>query len=265
MYSRRSVLTEANNQNQTQPQDQQQQPQAQQQQHPIAAPVQQQHHHQQQQPFVQSLFNHMPIPSAPHHHQTNIPSSSLNILTPSNQPSNIPGLIPLVSLNPQLYQQSQLDGGRNTLPINLSEDDLRILSTTTRDALEQRLRILTNVDEQISDSIIKLTRVLSAMPIETTSINQQHSTQTATNDTNINLSSQKRTGNANEAVSHNDAAKPSNISIDLEDSGNRVTEIQTVDGAVEEEEEHQQHQQDISDRRREKMPNYAASSSIEQE
>lgn len=209
------MLTEANNPNQAQPQDQP--PQA-----PQAPPQAQQpnYHQPPQQPFVQSLFNHLPIPSGPAQ-QTN-PSSSLNILTPSNQPSNIPGLIPLVPLNPQQYQQNG-----SSLPVNLSEEDLRILSTTTRDALEQRLKVLTSVDEQISDAIIKLTRVLSVMPVDAPSQEQQQQT------------SQDVEG----VVSQEQVDAP--------------TDASENDG--------EQEQQDMSDRRRGKMPDYSASSQIEQE
>lgn len=222
---RRSVLTETNNQNQAQVQDpaQAQQPP----QLPQAPPQQPNYHAPPQQPFVQSLFNHLPIPSGPVH-QAN-PSSSLNILTPSNQPTNIPGLIPLVPLNSQQYQQSQQNG--NLLPINLSEEDLHILSTTTRDALEQRLRVLASVDEQVTDTIIKLTRVLSVMPVDTPSQEQQ---QQETN--------QDAQGTA------------------LQDDINVPTEAQEAES----EQQQQQQQQDISDRRREKMPDYSASSQVEQ-
>ncbi|KAL9547556.1 hypothetical protein PS6_007074 [Mucor atramentarius] len=213
---RRSVLNEANNQSQTQPPDQAQQPPQ-----PPQAPLQPP-----QQPFAQSLFNQLPIPSGPAH-QTN-PSSSLNILTPSNQPSNIPGLIPLVPLNPQHYQQSQQNG--NSLPINLSEEDLRILATTTREALEQRLRVLTSVDEQISDTIIKLTRVLSVMPVETPSQEQQQ---------------QQTNQEAAGAVSQDEVVAPDTASENDNQSGEQ--------------------QQDMSDRRREKMPDYSASPQVEQE
>ncbi|KAK4512290.1 uncharacterized protein ATC70_002987 [Mucor velutinosus] len=217
---RRSVLTEANNQNQPQPQDQAQQPP----QPPQAPPQQPNYHQPPQQPFVQSLFNHIPIPSGPTH-QTNS-SSSLNILTPSNQPSNIPGLIPLVPLNPQQYQHSQQNG--NTLPITLSEDDLRILSTSTRDALEQRLKVLTSVDEQLSDTIIKLTRVLSVMPLNTPSQEQQHQ----------------------------------QMSQDVQDA---VSQDEVVASTVAPENQSEQQQHDVSDRRREKMPDYSASPQVEQE
>ncbi|EPB83523.1 hypothetical protein HMPREF1544_09744 [Mucor circinelloides 1006PhL] len=215
---RRSVLNETNNQSQAQPPDQAQQPPQ-----PPQAPLQPP-----QQPFAQSLFNQLPIPSGPAH-QTN-PSSSLNILMPSNQPSNIPGLIPLVPLNTQHYQQSQQNG--NSLPINLSEEDLRILATTTREALEQRLRVLTSVDEQISDTIIKLTRVLSVMPVETPSQEQPQQQQ---------QTSQEAAG----AVSQDEVVAPDTTS----ENGNQSGE----------------QQQDMSDRRREKMPDYSASSQVEQE
>ncbi|KAF1800743.1 hypothetical protein V8B55DRAFT_1533240 [Mucor lusitanicus] len=216
---RRSVLTEANNQNQGQPQDQAQQPP--QQQPPQVPPQQPNYHAPPQQPFPQSLINHLGSP-----HQTN-PSSSLNILTPSNQPSNIPGLIPLVPLNAHPYQQSQQNG--NSLPINLSEEDLRILSTTTRDALEQRLRVLTSVDEQISDTILKLTRVLSVMPVDTA------------------LHQETNQGAAEDAASQEDQ-------VDV-----------PTDAPENESEQPQPQQQDMSDRRREKMPDYSASSQVEQE
>lgn len=215
--SRRSVLTEANNPNQAQPQDQP--PQA-----PQAPQAQQPPYHQPpQQPFVQSLFNHLPIPSGPAQ-QTN-PSSSLNILTPSNQPSNIPGLIPLVPLNPQQYQQNG-----NSLPIHLSEEDLRILSTTTRDALEQRLKVLTSVDEQISDAIIKLTRVLSVMPVDAPSQEQQQQQQQQTS----------------------------------QDAPEGVVSQEQVDAPTDAAESEQE-QQDMSDRRRGKLPDYSASSQVEHE
>ncbi|KAL9559232.1 hypothetical protein MBANPS3_000499 [Mucor bainieri] len=232
---RRSVLTDANNQTQApQPQDQAQQPP----QAPQAPPQQPANYHPPpQQPFVQSIFNHLPIPSGPVH-QAN-PSSSLNILTPSNQPSNIPGLIPLVSLN---YQQSQHSG--NSLPIHLSEEDLRILSTTTRDALEQRLRVLTSVDEQISDTIIKLTRVLSVMPVDTPSSQDQQQQQQQTNQ------------DEESPVSQSEAAAPT----DAPENDSEQQQPQS-----EPQEQQQQQQEDMSDRRREKLPEYSASSQVEQE
>lgn len=214
------MLNETNNQSQAQPPDQAQQPPQ-----PPQAPLQPP-----QQPFAQSLFNQLPIPSGPAHQTT--PSSSLNILMPSNQPSNIPGLIPLVPLNPQHYQQSQQNG--NSLPINLSEEDLRILGTTTREALEQRLRVLTSVDEQISDTIIKLTRVLSVMPVDTPSQEQQQQQQ-----------QQQTSQEAAGAVSQDEVVAPDTASENDNQSGEQ--------------------QQDMSDRRREKMPDYSASSQAEQE
>lgn len=104
---------------------------------------------------------------------------------------------------------------------------MRILSTTTRDALEQRLKVLTSVDEQISDAIIKLTRVLSVMPVDAPSQEQQQQT------------SQDVEG----VVSQEQVDAP--------------TDASENDG--------EQEQQDMSDRRRGKMPDYSASSQIEQE
>ncbi|KAI8639724.1 hypothetical protein BD408DRAFT_349464, partial [Parasitella parasitica] len=172
----------------------------------------------------------------------------------SNQPSIIPGLIPLIPLNPQLYQESQQNGQEGSrVPIDLSDEDLHILSTTTREGLEQRLRILSSVDEQIADSIIRLTRVLSVMPAEKTKINSQ-SSQNLSNDASTGLPShQQHANDDSDNVSQNQATGSTSMAAELNDNDSQATKVQGS-------EEQNEKKHSISDRKREKMPDYTASS-----
>lgn len=123
---------------------------------PFQAHIQQQQLHQQQQ-----------LQQPQHDYITRAANATpLNILTPSNESTNhvpIPGLIPLVPLNlhsanlcaPQM---------RERLPTTLSEQDLQILSTITREGMEQRLKVLEAVQNQILQSMETLAQVLSVLP-----------------------------------------------------------------------------------------------------
>lgn len=92
---------------------------------------------------------------------TNHLSPSFNVLTPSTQPSPIPGLIPLVPMG-AIHQDGDLP---IPLPANLSDAELSTLSTVTREAMEQRLKVLEAVQNQILQSMQTLTQVLSVIPV----------------------------------------------------------------------------------------------------
>ncbi|KAI7893950.1 uncharacterized protein EV154DRAFT_438868 [Mucor mucedo] len=95
---------------------------------------------------------------------TNHLGSSFNVLTPSTQPSPIPGLIPLVPMG-AFHQDGDLP---IPLPANLSDAELSTLSTVTREAMEQRLKVLETVQNQILQSMQTLTQVLSVIPVPQT-------------------------------------------------------------------------------------------------
>ncbi|KAI8378430.1 hypothetical protein BD560DRAFT_390366 [Blakeslea trispora] len=155
---RRSVLADTNNQN-IQPQ-QPQQPQPEQPPSPFFQQPQQDPSQPNTQPEPQ--LNQPPQQQADTNSpfllfNTSLPSANqpaFNILTPSDQPSPLPGLIPLVPM-----QQSMP-------PTELSEEQLRVLSSTTREAIEQRFHILETIQQQIFQTMQMLTQVMSVMPNE---------------------------------------------------------------------------------------------------
>lgn len=72
----------------------------------------------------------------------------------------------MVPLEP-LAMASQLDSSvTHQLPDTLSDDQLKVLSTNSKAAIEERLRILETVQTQTFRSIQLLSQVLSAMPEE---------------------------------------------------------------------------------------------------
>lgn len=213
-YSRRSVLSQNTTDNQPAQQQPPQQPDMQPQQQP-------------QQPPQQPLDQFQQLPHGRFDQSQNNPSSfsgvqqpiSLNILTPSTQPTsthmNIPGLIPLIPLNQQEGAAS------SALPLNLTDEDLRILSTTTRDAMEQRLRILQTVQDQIFQTMQTLSQVLSVLPINNEPTEDVH---------------KEENNSHNEPESSSSAAK----------------------SATEKDVKTAEHEDELSDRQRQKLPNYTA-------
>ncbi|OBZ85157.1 E3 ubiquitin-protein ligase HRD1 [Choanephora cucurbitarum] len=151
---RRSVLVDNNDQQQQQQQQQPHQPQQQQPQQQQPSPFFQQPQQPNQQHTQSTLQEQQPEtnPTLPLFNTSNPPAFS--VLTPSNQPSPLPGLIPLVPMHQPIV---------NT---ELSEEDLRILSSTTREAIEQRFRILETAQHQIFQTMQMLTQVMSVMPNE---------------------------------------------------------------------------------------------------
>ncbi|CAG8674825.1 14033_t:CDS:2, partial [Gigaspora rosea] len=73
-----------------------------------------------------------------------------------------PGLIPLFPLLP-LRDNGTTNVETNTLN-HLSEDQIRLLETTTREALVERLRILQETQGHIYNAISMLTQVISVLP-----------------------------------------------------------------------------------------------------
>ncbi|RHZ88591.1 hypothetical protein Glove_22g103 [Diversispora epigaea] len=77
-----------------------------------------------------------------------------------------PGLIPLFPVLPIRNNGStSTEGNNNVPPLNqLSEEQIRLLETTTREALTERLRLLQDVQGQVYNIISTLTQAVSALP-----------------------------------------------------------------------------------------------------
>jgi hypothetical protein len=135
---------------------------------------------------------------------------------------DIPGLIPLVPLNTHL-------SFTESIPLDLSDRDLQTLSTSTREAMEQRLKVLQAVQNQILQSMETLAQVLSVLPISP-SLQNQNSTFTAQDN----------------KQNHNTTATT-------------VTE-QDEDGleAMEDVQHTSSNDTELSERQKEKMPDYSA-------
>ncbi|KAI8993322.1 hypothetical protein BDB01DRAFT_716417 [Pilobolus umbonatus] len=166
-----------------------------------------------------SSFTNIYSPTA----QRNPTDPSYNILTPNILAPNhihLPGMIPLVPLNnwSNILDSRNLQNDQpSTLPDHPSDEELRILSTTTREAMEQRLQILESVQNQLFQSMQLLTQALSVIP----SANDV----APTNSTNT-------------------PDTPSEPTIAESSSVNNKTTIEEVDDKVD----------NMSSRRREKMP-----------
>lgn len=84
-------------------------------------------------------------------------------------------MIPLIPLSgPTPAQVSSA-----TEPVSLSDEQIQALSSTTRDAMVQRLRLLETVQNQIFHSMQVLTQALSVIPDNTVFNNPSTSAQTA--------------------------------------------------------------------------------------
>lgn len=191
LHSRRSVLSDGsnnnsnNNNNGQARQDQPQAPDANRPASPQAAA-------QPQQPPAQATgdqfaaaapppYTQFSSPSQQHQEQQQQPSTgqpgSFSFLTPEhsgvgpyNRYQNV-GMIPLIPLPGTTQQQPQPTSETNNpsnseLPESLSDEQLQILSTVTREAMTQRLRLLETVQNQIYQSMQLLTQALSVMPSE---------------------------------------------------------------------------------------------------
>ncbi|OZJ05982.1 hypothetical protein BZG36_01239 [Bifiguratus adelaidae] len=91
-----------------------------------------------------------------------------------------PGAIPLMqlpSMFPPFPYLSTPPPPSSTIPPNLtsdiSDEDIRKLSATTREAMVERLRILQQVQNQIVESMSLLSRVVSVLP-EQQAVNEDH-------------------------------------------------------------------------------------------
>ncbi|CAG8444135.1 3736_t:CDS:2, partial [Scutellospora calospora] len=108
-----------------------------------------------------------------------------------------PGLIPLFPVLP-LRDNGTTNVETNTLN-NLSEDQIRLLETTSREALVERLRILQDTQVHIYNAISMLTQVVSVLPevpvseIRTTDGN-------LSSETNTNTQFSENTNSANSTV-----------------------------------------------------------------
>ncbi|KAI9498753.1 hypothetical protein BDB00DRAFT_799370 [Zychaea mexicana] len=144
--------------------------------------------------------------STPQYSQQQQPSS-FAILTPEQSSCGTssaagPGMIPLIPLSSGissvpfgatgLSNPSNNNNNHNTaaaataanppqpLPASLTDEELQILATTSREAMEQRLRILDTVQNQIFQSMQILTQALSVFP----NINNSNTDTTSNNNTN---------------------------------------------------------------------------------
>jgi predicted RNA-binding protein with RPS1 domain len=89
---------------------------------------------------------------------------------------DIPGFIPLVPLNTHL---PFTDSNSSSIPLDISDRDLQTLSTTTREAMEQRLKVLQAVQNQILQAMESLALVLSVLPTSTSPQQTEGSAQDA--------------------------------------------------------------------------------------
>ncbi|RCH89324.1 E3 ubiquitin-protein ligase hrd1 [Rhizopus stolonifer] len=102
--------------------------------------------------------------NGPHHEQSQTPFSG----TQTGQPSlfntslngQIPAMIPLTPFTPA----AQAFAHQDSLPSDLTEDQLRTMSKMTRKSLQEKLRLLGQVQNQIFHSMQILTQVLSITP-----------------------------------------------------------------------------------------------------
>ncbi|KAG1429370.1 hypothetical protein G6F59_002897 [Rhizopus arrhizus] len=84
----------------------------------------------------------------------------------ANQPMNLPTMIPLTPFTPavQIGTPSYPESLVSTLPPDLSDEQLKTMSEMTREAIEEKIRLLAQVQNQIFQSMQLLTRVLSITP-----------------------------------------------------------------------------------------------------
>ncbi|CAG8466269.1 12083_t:CDS:2 [Acaulospora colombiana] len=136
---------------------------------------------------------------------TQQPISQPNISQLSSQLP--PGLIPLFPILPiRNNGTTNVDGNHISSSLNnLSEEQIRLLETTSREALAERLRILQDTQGQIYNIISVLTQVLSALPqiptveIPTASTNGNTSPNVTENNTeNVNNSNSGVTTSENQ-------------------------------------------------------------------
>ncbi|CAG8625954.1 11462_t:CDS:10 [Ambispora leptoticha] len=126
----------------------------------------------------------------------------------------IPGLIPLFHTWPGRYSAGPPNLGNGSSSSStldhLSEEQIRVLETETREALSERIRVLHNVDEQIYNIISVLTQTLSVLPPITSDLQRGNQTQpdlatsknTVTTDSTTSNSSNNINGNSpNAAIS----------------------------------------------------------------
>lgn len=117
------------------------------------------------------------MPPLQQQHTTQAPG--LGILTPdpawsssssSTAASNnaYPGMIPLIPLS---GPSAQVSSAAAADPVSLSDEQIQALSSTTRDAMVQRLRLLETVQNQIFHSMQVLTQALSVVPDNTAAVN----------------------------------------------------------------------------------------------
>ncbi|KAG0166495.1 E3 ubiquitin-protein ligase hrd1 [Apophysomyces sp. BC1015] len=104
-----------------------------------------------------------------------VSNTSQGTATPFILNGPFPGMIPLVPLSGtatvgthQPTNTDQQHPTSQTVPSVLTEEQLAVLSTTTREAIVQRLRILETVQSQIFESMQLLARTLSVIPETTT-------------------------------------------------------------------------------------------------
>ncbi|CAG8606426.1 3530_t:CDS:10 [Ambispora gerdemannii] len=109
-------------------------------------------------PAMQPNTDNQSDSTAASHTSTNIEERMTN---------DIPGLIPLFPTLHGRYSTGPPNLGNGNPPPtldHLSEEQIRLLETETREALSERIRILHNVDGQIYNAISVLTQTLSALP-----------------------------------------------------------------------------------------------------
>ncbi|KAF7722395.1 E3 ubiquitin-protein ligase hrd1 [Apophysomyces ossiformis] len=112
-------------------------------------------------------------------HLTTATNMPLGILTPQNNNSTqgappsfsmnspFPGMIPLVPLSGVPFHSSdttQQPTTSRTVPTVLTEEQLAVLSTNTRESIVQQLRVLETVQSQIFECMQVLARTLSVIP-----------------------------------------------------------------------------------------------------
>ncbi|KAI9258872.1 hypothetical protein BDA99DRAFT_514402 [Phascolomyces articulosus] len=154
-----------------------------------------------------------PVQQLPHSHYQQ-QSTSFGILTPdqsswATSSAAGPGMIPLIPLAggsiPSFGTNEPRSSSNNnnitnlpqSLPDSLTDEDLRILSSTTREAMEQRLLILETVQNQIFHSMQILTQALSVMPnINNTNTTAASASTSATDNNSNNAETNKSTSNS---------------------------------------------------------------------
>ncbi|KAI8381164.1 uncharacterized protein BYT42DRAFT_294870 [Radiomyces spectabilis] len=85
-------------------------------------------------------------------------------LSRTSSATYLPGIIPLVPMTANPSQLQDVPSSADIVPVTLTDEQLQSLSTVTRDAIEHRLRILEQVQNQIFQTMQTLATVLSVVP-----------------------------------------------------------------------------------------------------